>query len=143
MWALLVALFGTICWGIAPVFGKMGLAQVDPATGLAARTLFAGTLVLSWLLATGRVQDLQQVPAGAWVLIGAEALLATLVGDLAYYAALKWGNASQVTLVMSAAPLVTLWVALLFLGEELTWHRLVGALLIMTGVVLVGVQPRP
>lgn len=141
--ALLLALAGTLCWGIAPIFGKLGLARVDPATGLALRTLLAASLVIGWLLASGRFEQLRGVPSGSWLLLGIEAILATLVGDLAYYAALKWGSVSDVTLVMSAAPLVTLWTASVLLGEAVTVHRVAGALLIVGGVVLIGVQPRP
>lgn len=141
--AFLLALFGTLCWGVAPVFGKLGLARVDPLTGLSLRTLIAASLVFLWVITGGRLGELREVPPAAWVLLGIEAMLATLVGDLAYYAALKRGSASEVTLVMSAAPLVNIWVAYAILGEPLTSYKILGTILIISGVVLIGVQPRP
>lgn len=138
MTAVLVALFGAVCWGLAPIFGKIGLQSVDPVTGLAGRTLIAGGVVLIWLLTGGRLPALESVPAKAWVLLAAEGLLATLIGDLAYYAALKRGHAGEVTLVFAASPLVTLWVSHRWLSESLNWTKAVGAVLVAVGIVLIG-----
>lgn len=140
--AFVLALVGSLCWGIAPVFGKLGLTRVEPSTGLAIRTLMAAVVVSGWLVGTGRAQELKEVPWQAWALIAAEGLLATLFGDLAYYAALKWGAAIDVTLVLASAPLITLWAAAAFLAEEVTWPRLAGAAFIVCGLLLVGAGPR-
>lgn len=133
-----LALFGAICWGLAPVAGKVGLAGVDPVVALALRTLMASALVFGFLAGTGSWSYLDAIPLRAWLPIGVEALLATLAGDLAYYAALKHGDASAVALVMSASPLVTVAAAAWWLGEPLSWPRLAGAVLIVAGVILVG-----
>ncbi|MFY9568271.1 MAG: DMT family transporter, partial [Acetivibrionales bacterium] len=77
------------------------------------------------------------IPAGTWWLIGIEALLATLVGDLAYYAALKKGDVSLVTIVMSSSPLITILCSALFLGEHITLMRLIGAVLVIAGIILI------
>ena len=86
---VLLALFGMICWGIAPVFAKAALKDIDPTAGLVLRTIFAASVVSGWVIISGNFSKVSSIPAGTWWLIGIEALLATLVGDLAYYAALK------------------------------------------------------
>lgn len=139
MRALLAALLGMICWGIAPIFGRLGLRGVDPLTALVGRTFIAALLIGSAALGSGRLHSLLDVPMRAWLLIALEAIFATLVGDLFYYAALKWGGAAQTTLVLSAAPLITLWAGWQFLREPLTVPRLLGAALIIAGVALVGI----
>jgi len=141
MWTVLVALFGALCWGIAPIFGKIGLARVDPVAGLCLRTLIASGIVAGWLLVGGGLRTIETVSSRASLFIAAEAVLATLVGDLAYYAALKWGGAAQVALVMSAAPLFTLVIAVLYLRETATWAQVVGAVLIVCGLFLVSLGP--
>lgn len=133
-----LALFGAICWGVAPIFGKLGLARTDPATGLAARTLIAASLMGSWALASGRLYAVQQIPPRAWLFVALEGLLGTLVGDLAYYASLKWGDAGEVSLVMASAPLVTLLLAGFVLRAAMTWEQGMGAFLIVTGIALLG-----
>lgn len=138
MSALMLAVLGALCWGLAPVAGKVGLAGVEPVVGLALRTLMASALVLGFVMGSGAWGQLERVPVGSWLPIGIEALLATLAGDLAYYAALKQGHASTVAVVMAASPLATVAAAALWLREPVSWQVVVGALLIVAGVALVG-----
>lgn len=133
----LLALFGMICWGIAPVFAKIGLRNVDPLAGLVLRTIFAASVVSGWVIVSGSFTKISSIPVNSWWLIGVEALLATLVGDLAYYAAIKKGDVSIVTIIMSSSPLITILCAVLFLGEQITLLRLVGAGLVVLGIILI------
>lgn len=133
----LLALFGMICWGIAPVFAKIGLRDVDPLAGLVLRTIFASSVVSGWVIVSGSFTKISSIPVSSWWLIGVEALLATLVGDLAYYAAIKKGDVSIVTIIMSSSPLITILCAVLFLGEQLTLARVVGAGLVILGITLI------
>ncbi|HWP98063.1 MAG TPA: EamA family transporter [Syntrophomonadaceae bacterium] len=131
-----LAIFGMVCWGIAPVFAKVGLRNVNPAAGLALRTLLAAGLVGSWVGMTGSFATLKEIPGPSWVLIGIEAILATLIGDLAYYAAIKYGEVSLVSVIMASSPLVTMLCASIFLGEQITVFRVIGSCLVMLGIVM-------
>lgn len=142
MVSVLLALLGAVLWGLAPIAGKVGLASVDALAALALRTLMASALILGFVLGAGGWHYLERVPARAWLPIGVEAVLAALVGDLAYYLALKYGQASTVALVMAISPLVTLVSAHLLLEEPITRLQLAGAILIVVGVFLVGAQAR-
>lgn len=141
--ALLVALFGAACWGIAPIFGKLGLRDVHPMDGLAARTAVTLSVLLVWVLTTGALRRLKTIGPEGWFHLGIEAFLATLAGDLAYYAALKWGNAGHAAVILSVSPVITAWAAHLFLGESFTHVQIVGIVLVAAGVVLVGLPAVP
>jgi transporter family protein len=132
-----LAVFGMVCWGIAPIFAKIGLKNVDPSAGLTIRTIFAACVVTSWALMSCNVAQLRGIPLNSWLLIAVEAILATLVGDLAYYAAIKKGDVSLVTIIMSSSPLVTILCAVIFLGEQITLLRLAGAILVVLGIILI------
>lgn len=134
---ILLALFGMVCWGIAPIFAKLALKGIDPTAGLVLRTIFAASVVSGWVLLSGSFSKVSRIPASAWWLIGIEALLATLVGDLAYYAALKKGDVSLVTIIMSSSPLITILCSVLFLGEQMTMIRIIGAGLVVLGIILI------
>ncbi|MCL6560461.1 MAG: EamA family transporter [Firmicutes bacterium] len=138
---VLLAFFAMLCWGLAPLFGKLGLLYMHSITALSIRTLIAATLILSWQIVFGQPQYFHAIPLKSLIFIGVEALLATLVGDLAYFMALKRGNINQVTLIMSSSPLVTMLAAYVFLGERATVLQIIGAVLIVSGLVLVGIQP--
>jgi transporter family protein len=134
---IFLALFGMVCWGIGPVFAKIALKNIDPVAGLVLRTIFAASVVSGWVILSGSFSKVSSIPASSWWLIGIEAMLATIVGDLAYYAALKKGDVSLVTIIMSSSPLVTIICAVLFLGEKITLMRAIGAVLVILGIILI------
>lgn len=141
MRAVLASFMGMICWGLAPIFGRVGLQGIDPLTALVGRTLMAAGLITVTALGSGHMKQLQSVPWRAWFFIALEAILATLVGDLFYYAGIKWGGAAQTTLILSAAPLVTLLASWWWLHEGVSLPRCLGAVLIIAGVGLVSLAP--
>ncbi|HHY46878.1 MAG TPA: EamA family transporter [Firmicutes bacterium] len=137
MSTVFLALIGAICWGIAPIFGKLGLTRLDAMSALCIRTLMAGLVVIFWVFMSGQLEAFKHVLPRSCIFIALEAILATLVGDLAYYAALKRGNAGPVMFIMSTSPLVTLVIAVLFLGENPSWAQVIGGLLIVCGLLLI------
>ncbi|WP_347490676.1 EamA family transporter [Desulfoscipio sp. XC116] len=134
---ILYAILGMLCWGLAPLFGKLGLYNVNPVTALSLRTIFAATLVMGWLIGSRGFHQFLQVPPIFWVFIGIEAILATLLGDLAYFAALKRGNINDVTLILSCSPIVTMLLSYCFFGEMITNFQLIGAAFISIGLVFI------
>lgn len=134
---VLLAFLGMICWGVAPIFAKIGLSNINPMAGLAIRTMFAGAFVVSWVFIGGLYNEVKVIPLNTWVFIAIEAILATLVGDLAYYAAIKNGDVSLVTIIMSSSPLITMLCAMIFLGEQITLLRMAGAACIVLGISLI------
>ena len=130
------AFIGMICWGVAPLFVKLGLKDIDPLVGLAIRTAFTIIVISGVMLINGSIFKLGSIPPKTFLLLGAEALLATLIGDLAYFAAVKRGAVSLVTIIMSSSPLVTIICSIIFLGEQITIARVLGAGLIILGIII-------
>jgi transporter family protein len=126
-----------VCWGLAPVFAKLGLSNVSPMAGLAIRTYISVSLLTTWVLCNGTWLEFKNISRQATWLIAIEAILATLVGDFAYYAALKYGQVTFVTIVMSCSPLVSMIAAVLFLNEEITLLKLLGSVFVVLGLGLV------
>lgn len=137
-----MAVLGTFCWGLAPLFGKLGLSQVNPLTALVLRTFLTAVILAGWLSVTGSLGEFRHIPAKVWLFIALEALLATVLGDLAYFSALKFGNINDVTMIMSTSPMVTLTLSYLFLDEHIYPYQIMGALLIVAGLILVGLKPK-
>ncbi len=131
------AFIGMLCWGISPLFAKMGLRNINPLIGLSVRTFFTAAVIFFWMLLGGKTAELASLPPRTIILLLIEAVLATLIGDLAYFAALKQGSASIVMLIMACSPVVTIICSILFLHETLTLTNLVGGCLVMIGLILV------
>lgn len=137
MTVFFLAIFGMICWGLAPVFGKLGLSKADPLAGLALRTYLSTGLLTVFIILSGKWVHIREIPKQSYIYIGIEGVLATLVGDLAYYAALKYGEVSFVTLIMSSSPLVSIIASCWILNEQITLTKFIGAVLILAGLTLV------
>jgi len=63
--------------------------------------------------------------------------MASLLGQLAYYYALKYSEASKVVPISSSFPLVTVALAFLFLHESMTLKKIFGTLLVILGIILI------
>lgn len=132
----LLAFIGMACWGIAPMFVKWGLKDVNPLVGLMVRTTFTAVVLFSVMLINGSVTRLKTISSTSLLLLMAEAVFATLIGDLAYFAAIKRGAVSLVTIIMSTSPLITILCSTIFLGEQVTLARIIGSALIIIGIVI-------
>lgn len=132
-----VSLGGALCWGLAPIFGKLGLNNISPLDGLAARTIITLTFLLIWVIASNGFLRIATIPSKDWFYLGAEAFLATLAGDLAYYAALKWGGAGVSAVVFAVSPIFTIWLSNLVFQESFSKLQLCGVAMVTIGVLLV------
>jgi transporter family protein len=133
----LLALIGMICWGISPLFAKSGLEHLSPMTGLSVRTFFTALIILLWMSMSGSIAELKTIPPRVFFLLIAEAVLATLIGDLAYFAALKHGSPSVVMLIMACSPVVTIVCSVFFMGEKMSLTNVLGACLTVIGIILI------
>ncbi|MCZ7536828.1 MAG: DMT family transporter [Acidimicrobiia bacterium] len=129
-------LAATLLWSVEVVVAKRLLTSVSPAT-LAAARMAAGSLVLvAWLGATGRIDDLVGLSASGW---GWAALTGTLLTlyVATWYSALARAQAVDVTAVLMAAVLVTFALDSVVNGRALAPQR-TGLLVILAGSAVAG-----
>ncbi|MFH1867848.1 MAG: EamA family transporter [Candidatus Omnitrophota bacterium] len=135
----LYAIIVMVCWGLAPVFAKLGLAKLPPLTAVTFRNTFIGITFLSAFLFSGQIKSVMNSDIKSVLLILAEAVLAGLIGQYFYYKAVKVWEASRVVPIVGAYPLVSFIVAIIFLSEKITITKSIGAALVITGVVFLGI----
>lgn len=133
---LIYAFIGVVCLGIAPLFGKIALNSVSPVTVFVLRTSIAAILCSTWYIGSRGIHAFTQVPFTVWCVITVEAVLAALLGDLAYFYALESGNVNKVTLLMACTPLITVMLSFFVFHEALSMQQFFGALFITVGVCL-------
>lgn len=136
MSAYALALVAALCWGLAPVFASAGLASIDPVAALLVRSLVIAVIMVTVGAAAGwfgRVLSAGWRPAA---FIALEAILAAGLGHLAFYAALRAGDAARVVPLTAVYPLISIIAAVLMLREQVTPARIVGALLVVAGLPL-------
>jgi drug/metabolite transporter (DMT)-like permease len=127
---------GLFCllWSFAFVAGKIGVTDCPPLILLAGRFSLAGILILG--ASTFR--------RGGWQLSWREAAIFAILGvanNALYlglgYTGLKSVSAGLGGLIVSANPVFTAALAALFLGEVLTWRKVVGLLFGIAGVAFI------
>lgn len=131
----LFAFLAMVFWGLAPVFGKIGLTKVSPLIGLYVRTFVIAVILLVYGTLSGQIKGLGYVSKTDILYLAGEAVCASLLGHLAYFFALKYGAASRVVPFIAAYPLVTFLASISFLGESLTWTKGIGASLVALGLL--------
>ncbi len=132
-WAL-----GAACvWGFAPILEKIGLAKIAPFPGLFWRSLgvMVGALVLL-VLRFAEIKPALAVPPSGWGWVFAGGMLASIVGQIFFYHALKGGEASMAVPVGASYPLIAFVLGILVLGEKFTFAKLGGVGFVMLGVFL-------
>ena len=73
----------------------------------------------------------------------AMAVIATVVPVILTAKAIQMIGAPKVAIVGAVGPVATIVFAWWFLGEQITWEQIAGAALVMSGVLLISVKPRP
>lgn len=137
MW-MLYALGSAVAASLVAIFGKIGLAGVDPTQATIVRgVVMAVILVLGGLLfgklAGFTVSDLS---GRAWIFI----LLSALAGAaswLLYFIALQAGPAGAVAVLDKLSVVFVILLAALFLGEALTLRSAAGVVLTVAGTLLI------
>jgi len=131
-WAVLTACI----WGVVPLIEKLGLIRSDPTIGVFARSLgvILGVVIFGLLWSPWKALINLSVHSIALLALGG--FLASFVGQLVFYQALKSGHVSQVTPVSGAYPLVAAILGWLLLHEPMSTSRVLGVVLIILGVLL-------
>jgi len=132
------AVLAAVIWGFAPALEKVGLrgTSIDPFLGVFIRTIPIAVFAMVGVLVMGRLGEVASVDLRSALFVAAGGLVAGLLGQFAFYSALKSGDASVVVPVAATYPLVALLVSVLFLGESFTMQKLAGIALVVGGVVL-------
>ena len=132
-----LAMLAALLWGLAPVFDKIGLGRATPLAALSVRTIVVVVGLLTFLTATGGWREIGGLDSRSVLYLCLGGLAAGLLGQLVYYYALKSGEATRVVPLAATYPLVAALVSTLCLKEPVTPGKVIGAILIVLGVVAI------
>lgn len=145
MWILFA--FGSALFaGLTSILAKCGIQQTDSNVATAIRTVVV--LIFSWIMVflVGSQATLPHVGAKAWIFLILSGL-ATGASWLCYFRALQLGDINKVVPIDKSSTVLTMLLALIFLGEGITWIKGFSILAILAGTFLMiqkkqEVQPR-
>jgi len=137
MWAI-YAFGSAVAAALVAIFGKIGLAGVDPTQATVVRgVVMAVILVLGGLL-FGKFTGFSLAEFGgrAWIFIFLSAC-AGAVSWLLYFIALADGPAGAVAVIDKLSVVFVILLAALLLGEALTLKSIIGVALTILGTLLI------
>ena len=138
----LVVLGGTICWALGSLASRRA-AHSEPLLGTAMQMLAGGGLLVVAGFIRGEGGDLQAPSLESLASILYLAVIGSLVAFTAYTWLLRHARTALVGTYAFVNPVVAVFLGWLLLGEELTLRTLVGGTVIVVGVALIVVSPKP
>jgi drug/metabolite transporter (DMT)-like permease len=128
-----LALISAVLFGGMSVGLRRGLTR-RPDAALATLATVVGAFVVSLVFAAAESPSRGWHAGAAWPFLLA-GILQPGVGQLLVTMAIREAGASRASVVFGVAPLVSVTIALVLLGEPLRWALIVGAVLIVAGGV--------
>jgi drug/metabolite transporter (DMT)-like permease len=121
-----------------------GAGRVDDAAAASALMISATAVIfVGAALATGRRYLPSEIPAASWPYLGAIGFAGTFLAIQTFYAGSRRIGAAQAALVSTVEPLIIVTLAWFALHETLAPIQLVGAGLIIVGVLVAQTAERP
>lgn len=134
MW-ILYAIGSSFFAGITAILAKCGIKKTDSDVATAIRTIIV--LIFSWIMVlfTGTISGITSI-SGKTVLFLVLSGLATGASWLCYFHALQKGDINKVVPIDKSSTILTILLALIFLGEGLSYGKTLSVVLIGAGTML-------
>ena len=134
MW-LIFAIGSAFFAGITSILAKCGIQKTDSTVATAIRTIVV--LIFSWLMVVitrtiGEISSIQGKTLLFLILSG----LSTGASWLFYFHAIQIGNINKVAAIDKSSTVLTILLALIFLGEGISVEKIIAVLLIGIGTLL-------
>ena len=121
--------------GLTVILAKCGIKKTDSDAATAIRTIVV--LLFSWLMVgiVGSGFGITKLSAKTWIFLILSGL-ATGASWLCYFRALQLGDVNKVMPIDKSSTVLTILLALIFLGETVTWLKGIGVVCIGAGTFL-------
>lgn len=132
---IIFALLSAITAALVAIFGKIGVSGIDSTLATTIRAIIMALFLVIVSFSLGKFELLKTINNKALVFI----ILAGISGALSwlfYFFALKLGPASGVAALDRLSVVFVLIFSILFLAEKLSLYKLLGAILITIGTIL-------
>ena len=131
MWAIF-AILSAIFAALTSILAKVGIEGVNSNLATAVRTIVVVLMAWFMVFVTGNQNGIVDISKKSWLFLILSGL-ATGASWLCYYKALQLGEASKVVPIDKLSIVITIILAFIFLGEQITLKTLIGCCLIIIG----------
>src|SRR2546421_6996528 len=130
-------------WALTSVLLASQSARLRPLVMSGIRSVTASLVLIGLLVATNGLVQLREMTVVTGLSMACSGILGQAVGDTLYINALGFLGVSRTfPITNSAYPFLTFVLAVLLLGERLTWTLPVGGVLIVVGITWIVLEQR-
>jgi bacterial/archaeal transporter family protein len=122
--------------GVTSVIAKQGLAGTSAEMGIGVRTLFVTLFVMTFVAFSVPLEEVRTIRKDSLLWLAASAFT-TAVSWVYYYKALKEGDVATVALIDKGSTVVAILLAWWLLKEAITLRIVIGAGLILLGLIVI------
>ena len=134
MW-FVFAILSSIFAALTSILAKIGIEGVNSNLATAVRTIVVVLMAWFMVFITGNQNGIVDISKKSWIFLILSGL-ATGSSWLCYYKALQLGEASKVVPIDKLSIAITIILAFIFLGEQITLKTLIGCCLIVIGTFI-------
>ena len=134
MWGIF-AILSAIFAALTSILAKIGIEGVNSNLATAVRTIVVVLMAWFMVFITGNQNGIVDISKKSWIFLILSGL-ATGASWLCYYKALQLGEASKVVPIDKLSIVITIVLAFIFLGEQITLKTLIGCCLIVIGTFI-------
>ena len=134
MW-FVFAILSSIFAALTSILAKVGIEGVNSNLATAVRTIVVVLMAWFMVFITGNQYGIVDISKKSWIFLILSGL-ATGASWLCYYKALQLGEASKVVPIDKLSIVITIVLAFIFLGEQITLKTLIGCCLIVIGTFI-------
>lgn len=134
MW-FVFAILSSIFAALTSILAKIGIEGVNSNLATAVRTIVVVLMAWFMVFITGNQNGIVDISKKSWIFLILSGL-ATGASWLCYYKALQLGEASKVVSIDKLSIVITIILAFIFLGEQITLKTLIGCCLIVIGTFI-------
>ena len=137
---LILALLSAVAAAFVGIFAKIGLANIDTNTATAIRAVIMALFLILVVLVEGKLVNVSSILSDKSAMF--YIVLSGIAGALSwlfYFLALKLGEVSQIVPIDRLSIVFAIILAVLFLGEKLSWKVGIGAALMAVGAIIIAI----
>ena len=131
MW-FIFAILSAIFAALTSILAKIGIEGVNSNLATAIRTVVIVFMAWFMVFITGNQYGIVDISKKSWIFLILSGL-ATGASWLCYYKALQLGEVSKVVPIDKLSIVITISLAFVFLGEQITLKTIIGCSLIIVG----------
>jgi len=134
---ILAVVFASACYGLSSVWSKKYTMGIPPMTTATCQLITSSTVMAVLVLLFSDVKLYAAASFNTWAALLTLAALSTSIAYLIFFRIIQRAGPSFVILVTMLVPLSAILLGFLVLGETLSLHEVIGAVIILGALVII------